>query len=156
LGRHAVEGALDVKNVTLRDKGAELLSLNPTDFGLVGADREDWNSATSAEVGDVVGIAVDDAPTDTGSDSSLRNLRHASADRLHENGAGVLDRVLNDLEELLGLIDGIVVGVDHLNVDAEAGGHFRYRYCLFCLVVVVSGDEGNNYIQFVHEVEPAS
>ena len=65
---------------------------------------------------------------------------------------GPLDGVLNDLDELLGLVDGVVVGVDDLNLDPESRGHFGYGDCLFGLVIVLSGGESNNYIQFVHGV----
>jgi hypothetical protein len=48
------------------------------------------------------------------------------------------------------LVDCVVVGVDELNLDAEASGHFNYCGCLFGLVIVFSCGKSNNYIQFFH------
>jgi hypothetical protein len=50
-----------------------LLALDAADLGLVGADREDRDLASAAKLGDVVGIAVDDSPSDAG-----RNSRFAT------------------------------------------------------------------------------
>jgi len=50
-----------------------------------------------------------------------------------------LRRVLNNLDELLRLVDGVVVGVDDLNADAESRGYFGYCDCLLGLVIVLSG-----------------
>ena len=62
----------------------------------------------------------------------------------------MLRRVLNDLDELLSLVHGVVVGVDDLNVRAESRGHFGHGDGLFCLVIVLSCGKSNNYAQFFH------
>jgi len=152
LRRHAVEGTFDVEDVPLWNEDAKLRPLNASDFGLVGADREDWDGPAFPKIGNVIGIAVDDSPSDACSDCRFRDLRHPSADGLDENSRGPLRRVLNNFDELLGLVDGIVVGVDDLNLDAESRGHFSDSDCLFRLVIVLSCSESNNYIQFFHGV----
>ena len=150
LSCHAVKGALDIEDVALGHEQAKLLSLDSSDLGLVGADGEYWNRATATKFADVVGIAVDDSPPDAGSDSGFSNLGHPRPNRLDQNGSGPQYGILNDFDKLLSLVDGVVIGVDDLNLDAESRGHCFDGDCLFGLVIVLSCGESNNYIQFVH------
>src|SRR5579871_412116 len=94
---------------------------------------------------DVVRIAVDDSPSNTRGDGGLGDLRHARADRLDQNRRGSPFRILDDLDELLRLIDGVIVSVDDLDLYAEAGGYIGHGDCLFSLVIVFSGGESNGY-----------
>jgi hypothetical protein len=73
-------------------------------------------------------------------------LRHPRTNRLYQNCGGALDRILNDFDQLLGLIDGVVVGVNDLNLRAETRRCFRSGRRLLGLVIIVSGNERNNYI----------
>jgi len=50
----------------------------------------------------------------------------------------------------LGLVDGVVVGVDNFDFDPEAAGHLSRGGCLLSLVIVVSRGKSNNYVQIVH------
>jgi len=48
------------------------------------------------------------------------------------------------------LIDRVIVGVNNLEFYAVAVGDFRCGCGLFGLVIIVSGDESDNYAQFFH------
>ena len=130
LSRRAVEWTLDIENISVGDQRGNLLALNAADFSLVSADREDGNCAAPTKFVNVVGIAVDDSPSNAGRDCSFGNLRHPRPDWLYQNGSGPVRRILNELDELLGLINGVVVGVDDLNLDAEPCGHLGDCGCL--------------------------
>jgi hypothetical protein len=77
-------------------------------------------------------------------------LWHSGADGFDQDRGGMLRRILNDFNELLRLVHGVVVGVDDLNGSAESRSHVGHGDCLFCLVIVLSCGKSNNYIPFFH------
>ncbi len=100
---------------------------------------------TPAQFRDVFRIAVDHPPANARGDRGLGHLRHARADRLDQNCRGTPFLILNDLDELLRLIDGVIVGVNNFELYTEADGHVGHYDCLFSLVIVFPGGESNDY-----------
>ena len=115
----AVERAFDIENIPFANEQTKLLTLDSANFGLIGADREYRSGIALTNLGDIFGIAVDDAPTYTGADCRFCNLRHSGPYRFDQNSAGPLRGILNQLDELLSLIHRIVVGIDDLDLDAK-------------------------------------
>ena len=48
-----------------------------------------------------------------------------------------------ELQQLLTLVDGIVICIDDLHIDAKAPGRLSSRCLLFLLIVVISGRKSN-------------
>jgi hypothetical protein len=57
---------------------------------------------------------------------------------------------LNNLEQLLALLDGIVVGVQKFNLDPKAACSFDRRSRLLHLIVVVVRGQRNHKPKFLH------
>src|SRR5579872_59411 len=150
LSSGAVGWAFDINDIAGGHQHAELFALDSSNFGLVGADRKNCRRTGPSKFRDVVGVAIDDTPSNTGSNSGFRNLRHACPNRFYQYGVRFWAGVLNDLDELLGLLDRVIIGVDDLEFDVESGGHLCYGCRLFRLVIVVSSGKSNNYIGFIH------
>jgi hypothetical protein len=69
------------------------------------------------ELRNVIGIAIQDHPTDTGGGGCARYVRQAGPYRLKDDGAGPLTASLNGREQLLTLRDGVATGVNERYVE---------------------------------------
>jgi hypothetical protein len=54
------------------------------------------------------------------------------------------------LQELLALIQGIIVCIDDLHIDAKAARRLLRRCLLFLLIIVIPGREGDHEPVFFH------
>ena len=74
-----------------------------------------------------------------------------AADGLKDNGVGAVGFLgLDGFEELGALGDGVIVRVNHPELDAEFASRFFGGLCLLDLIIVVVGREGNEKAQFLH------
>jgi len=71
--------------------------------------------------GNVFRFTIQDSPAYAGCDCGPGHLDHFSTHRLHDDGIGTLCAVLDYLDQLLGLVDGVIVGVKNLDFHAEPG-----------------------------------
>ena len=83
--------------------------------------------------------------------AALATSVHGGSDRLDQNRIRSLCPVLDDLQELLALIYGVVVGVDDIDFDTQPECSFDRRCRLFRLVIIVFRGQSNNYILTFHE-----
>ena len=93
-------------------------------------------------------MAIEQHPGDTGGSGGAGDVRQSrAADGFHDDGTGMLRSVaLNNVEELLALLDGIVPGIDDFEADAEFRGSLLRGAGLFALEVVVVGDQRHQEI----------
>ena len=103
------------------DQGSELSGLNSADFHLIGGNGEDRGLSNPSQLGKIFGLAIQNSPAYAGRDCRLSHLDHFGADRLHDDGIGTLRRVLDNFHQELGLVDGIIIGVNDLYFRAEPG-----------------------------------
>ncbi len=133
-------------------KRSELAGLNTADFHTVGAHGKNRHAVQLAQLVKVVGVAVEDDPADArhrGGPSYLGQGRSAGGledDAVGKRGGFCLD----ELQDLLALLDGIVVGEDDFQIKAQAVGNFLGRGGLFDLVVIVLRDEGKDKVELFH------
>jgi len=59
---------------------------------------------------------------------------------------------LDEFEDLLALLDGIVIGEDDFQIEAQAAGDFLGRGGLLDLVVIVLRDEREDKVELFHRV----
>src|SRR5690242_16016990 len=105
-----------------------------------------------AKLGNVIGVAIENSPADAGGGCGAGNLgQGGSADRLKNDSVGAVRFFgLNSFQELRALRDGVVVRVNHLELDAELAGSRFGRLRLLDLIIVVVGRERNEKAQFFH------
>ena len=120
-------------------KGCDLAALNSADLLVVRSQREQWDLKIAAQIGKIVDLTVQHYPSNSGGSGGACHLGHGrAADWLENDSIRVrLGIRLNDLEQLLTLDNGIILGVHGLNFDAERGSHFRCFNRLLHLVIVV-------------------
>ena len=95
--------------------------LNSPHFYLIGGDGKDWSISRPAQIGNVFRFTIQDSPAYAGRDCCLGHLDHFGAHRLHDDRIGTLCAILDYLDQLLGLVDGVIVGVKNLDFHAEPG-----------------------------------
>src|SRR5690242_12110216 len=112
---------------------------------MIGRDNENGGFGRLAKLGDVIGVAIENSPTDPSRGRRASNLgKGGAADGLKNNGVGaMLFFGLNSLQKLCALSDSIVIRVNYLKLDTKsARGRFR-GLRLLDLVIVVVGCERN-------------
>src|SRR5579859_5765477 len=148
LGRGVFRRALNVQHrAPARQQRSELAPLNAANLDVIGTDGENRGAGDPAEVFDVIGIAIENGPTDIGSGGRASHLgQGGAADGLENDGTGpVRGRRLNGAEDLGALVDGVVIGVDNVGGDAHfIGGLFGGLSLLHLIIVVVSGERNEN------------
>ena len=97
----------------------KLPSLNSRHFDLIGGDGKDWSAPRSAQFGDIFSLTIQDSPAYAGRHGRFCHLNHFGAHRLDDDGVGTRPRALDNLDQLLGLVDGVIVGVNNFDVGAE-------------------------------------
>src|SRR5690348_6639568 len=145
--------SLDTKNGTaLREQRSDLAALNAADFEMVRCDDKNRSGGGLAKLCDINGVAIENGPADPGGGRSAGNLgQGGTADRFKNNGLGAMRFFgLNGFQKLGALGDGVVVRVNHLELDAEFAGSGFGRLRLLDLVIVVVGCERNEKTQFFH------
>jgi hypothetical protein len=87
----------------------------------------------------VINFAIEDYPSDPGVHGRFCNLGKAgSADRFENNAVGTSFGVtLNELQYLLALQNGIIVGIENLDIATDGAAGFFGSGGLFNLIVVV-------------------
>src|SRR5438874_12010812 len=105
---------------------------------MIGGDDENRGGGGLAKLGDVIGVAVENGAADGGGGCGSGNLRQGgAADRLKNDGVGALRLFgLDGFQKLRALRDGVVVGIDRLELDAELAGSRLSRPHLLDLVIV--------------------
>src|SRR5207245_3953919 len=98
--------------------------------------------------------AIEHTPPDAGCHGRSRNLNHLGANWFDNDGVRTPVHILDRCNELLRLIDGIIVGVKNLELDAHTSGDSGSRFGLFGLEIVVSGNESQNHVQTILGGEP--
>ena len=128
-----------------------MLALKAADLELALGDDEDGSAGVFAELGDVVDVAVADDPADVLRDGGFGDAAEsAGGDRLDEESVGRGVRAgLDDLEELLALGDGVVVGVEEAEIDVELSACGLGDEGLLVLIGVVVGQGNDNAQTFV-------
>ena len=76
---------------------------------------------SAAQLGKIFRLPIQDSPSDACRDGCLRHLDHFGAHRLYEDRIGALGFVVDNPEQLLGLIDGVIFGMHNLKFRADAG-----------------------------------
>jgi hypothetical protein len=76
LGRHAFAGAGDVEGrAAFVQKSAQLAGLNPADFLVLAGDQKGRRPGTSAQLRNIIGVAIQQTPTNAGLAGGLGYLR---------------------------------------------------------------------------------
>ena len=136
----------------MRHEGRNLAALNAADLEMVGSEYKNRGRRRFPEFGHIIGIAIENGPTNARRSSGASDLRQGrTANGLKDNGVGAMRLFsLNGFEKLGALRDGIVVGVDHLELDAELASGIFGGLRLFDLIVVVVGRQRDEKTQFFH------
>ena len=128
-----------------------MLALQAANFVLPLADGEDGHARSLGKVPGVVHIAIADHPGDA---LTSRGFSHAAqargGDGFHEESRwGGSPCRLDDLEQLLALRDGVVVGVEDLEFESQSSPVALATAGLLVLIGVVIGERDND-TQFLH------
>ncbi len=127
----------------MRNKCGELTALDAADFRVIRAHAKYRRLAGAAKLGEIFSLAVEHHPCNIRGRSCAPHVRQSgAADRLENDGVGMFcGGALNDVQELLALIDGIVASVADLDINAEAlsGGFGGAR--LLDLKIIIVGDQ---------------
>ena len=86
---------------------------------MIRQDGEDWYQGVSPQIRNVVHVGGYDSPGNAGADRRFGDLGHAGADWFCQNCIGALRWVLDESSNLLGLLYGIVSGIDDLDARPE-------------------------------------
>src|SRR5271166_2464502 len=146
LRRGIFRRALNVQHGTAgRKQRGALTPLNAANFHVVGTDAEHGRFARLTEFADVVCVAIKNRPANSGIDGSARYLRQCSStDRLKNDGVRTIFLGgLNRLQDLGALIDGIVIGVENLEIHVQFTGCLLRGARLFDLIIVVVRGQRN-------------
>jgi len=146
---------LDIKDgAALRQEGGELQALNTADLDVIGTDREGWCAAGATKLGKIIGKSIEDDPADPGGGSGAGGLRErGGAKRLEEDAVrAFFRRPLNDFQDLVALLDGVVIGVSDFEGEAEALSGFFGGGRLLLLIIVVVGREREEEFELGHRV----
>jgi hypothetical protein len=128
-----------------------LLRLNASNLALVGGNTEAREIARSAQRAEVIDITIYHGPPDSGRNRGLCHLRETGACRMTNYSVrSVRGGRLDALEYLLALVDRIAIGVDYIDVDAEALGGMVGNARLLTLVLVVIADERYEDFPLLH------
>ena len=96
--RSSAGWSFDIKNVAFGGERCQLPALNASNFFLIGAQGKYWSGCSAAKFGNVVGFAIQDAPSDAGGYDRFRYLLHGSSDRLDEDCIRSLRFVLDNFQ----------------------------------------------------------
>ena len=109
-------------------------------------------AAGAAQFGKIFGKAVENDPANAGAGGGASDLRQGGgAERLEQNGVGaIFGRGLNRFQDLIALLDGVVIGVHHFQIETKTRGSFARGRRLFLLVVVIVGGEGEEKFELGH------
>ena len=125
----------------MRHERGDLAALDAADLQMVGSHHENGCGRGLAEFRDVIGVTIENGPPDTGRSGCASDLgKSGAADRLKDDGIGAVRLFgLDGLEKLRALSDGVVIGVNDLELDAEFPSGFFCGLRLFDLIIVVVG-----------------
>ena len=150
-GDLADRGTLDIQNrPSSLQEHRKLSSLDFADLFLIGSNGKNRDSGVSPKLSDIIHFTIHHSPTDARSNRSPCHLGHPGADRLDQNCVRALGGVLDYTQQLLALIDGVVAGIDDLNVCIQAPGSTFGGRGLFLLVVIVICNERNQHVELRH------
>jgi hypothetical protein len=126
-------------------QGSELPSLDPPNFFVIGTDGKHGYLGGLAQFGKIVGVAIEQNPPDSAADGGASRLRQGRTHRLNDDGRGPVsgEGGLNNLQDLLALFDGIVVGMEDFQINSKTPGRGLRRDRLLNLIVVIVVGEGN-------------
>src|SRR5271167_4288112 len=110
---------------------------------MIGTDAKYRRAAGAAKFGEVFGLAVEHDPGDTGGSSSAARMGQSrTANRFEDDRVGMFRGArLNDVQELLALVDGVVRGIDDFDVNAEALSCGLRSACLLDLKIIIVSDQ---------------
>src|SRR5712692_2823468 len=146
--------ALNAENgAAMGQQCGKLAALDTADFEMVGGQGEDGCSGSPAKFRDVVGVAIQDGPTDASGRGGTGNLGQSSAsNRLEDNRVRALQLIigLNRLQDLRALSNRVVIRVNDASFHAQLARHLFRGLRLFDLIIVVIRGKGNQEAQFFH------
>src|SRR6185312_5109740 len=119
---------------------------------MVGADGENGYLVSAAQFRNIFHFAIEYDPRNPRGCRRSCDLWHRrSTYRLKNNAVGMRFGVgLNDFQKLLTLQDGIILGIEDLQVAAEALRSFFSSRRLLHLVVIVASGQRDDKFQLLH------
>src|SRR6266851_4793542 len=122
-------------------------------LGFLHASGAISGSGGPAKFRDVVGVAIQDRPTDASGRGGTGNLGQSSAsNRLEDNRVRALQLIigLNRLQDLRALSNRVVIRVNDASFHAQLAPHLFRGLRLFDVIIVVIRGKGNQEAQFFH------
>src|SRR6267154_1143759 len=111
-------GSLDVENrAAVGQQRSKLTALDAADFKMVGSHAKDGSRGRAPQFQNVIGVAIQNSPSDSCRGSRACDLRQSgAADRFEHNGVWALIFVgLDNFENLRALRNGVVIRVNDLD-----------------------------------------